>query len=85
MPNVASEARRGGGRVGRREEQAGKDEHRRGRVNVEIEKLDGRADQAGEEHLAGRVERARLPWRACSWAACYPKIRRSPGTYVGIS
>ena len=46
---------RGGGRVGRGKEQLGKYEHRRGRVDVEVEELDGGADEAGEQHLAGAV------------------------------
>ena len=47
---------RGGRRIGRRKEQPGKDEHRRGRVDVEIEELDRRADQAGKQHLPRRVQ-----------------------------
>ena len=43
-------------RVGCREEQPGKDEYRGRRVNIEVEELDGRADQAREEHLARRIE-----------------------------
>ncbi len=57
IPNVASEASVADGRIGRWKEQAGKHEHRRSRVNIEIEELDGRADQAGEQHLARRVDR----------------------------
>ncbi len=52
---------RGGGRVGRRKEQPGKNEHCRGRVNVEIEELDGGADEAGEQHLARRIDRRMGP------------------------
>ena len=36
-----------------------KHQHRRGGVDVEVEELDGRADQAGEQHLARRVDRSR--------------------------
>ena len=52
---------RGGGRIGRGEKQFGEDQHRRGRVDIEVEKLDGRADQAGKQHLRGLIES-----RACA-------------------
>src|SRR5204863_218329 len=47
---------RGRGRIRGREKQPWKHEHRRGRVNVEIEEFDRRADQAGEQHLARTVD-----------------------------
>ena len=48
---------RGGRRIRRRKEQARKDEHRRRGVDVEVEELDRGADQAGEQHLSGTVDR----------------------------
>ena len=53
MPKVASEASRAESRVGGGEKERGKDQHRGGGIDVEVEELDGRADQAGEEHLRG--------------------------------
>ena len=51
----ARQGRRRG--VGGREEQPRKHQHRRGGVDVEVEELDGGADQAGEQHLLRRVDR----------------------------
>src|SRR6185437_6947665 len=48
------EARRSG--ISRREEEAGKDENRRGGEDVEIEELDGGADEAGDEHLGRGID-----------------------------
>ena len=55
-PNVASEASvaEAGSDAGKNK--LGKDEHRRRRVNVEIEKLNGRADHAGKEDFTRRVD-----------------------------
>ena len=48
-------------------EQLGKHEHRGGCVDVEVEELDRRADQAGKQHLARRVDGLICPWSAvCS-------------------
>src|SRR5581483_10948595 len=44
------------GRVGGREEQTREDEHRRRRVDVEIEELDGGTNQAREQHLRRAVD-----------------------------
>ena len=46
---------RGRRRVGRRKEQPRKHQHRRGGVNIEVEELDGGADQAGKQHLARAI------------------------------
>ena len=46
------------GRIRLRKEQARKDQHRGGRVDVEIEELDRGADQAREQHLRRSVDRA---------------------------
>ena len=43
-------------RIGLREEQRRKDQHRGGGVNVEVEELDRRADQAGEQDLCRAVD-----------------------------
>ena len=51
-------------RIRRRKEQARKHEHGRRRVDVEIEELDRRADQAGKEHLVRSVD-GRPIFRAC--------------------
>ena len=56
IANVASEAS-----VAEAGSDAGKnklreDQHRRRRVDVEVEELDRRADQAGKQHLAGPVD-----------------------------
>ena len=56
-PKRRQRGERGRGRIGRREEQPRKDEHRGGGVDIEIEELDSRANQAGEEDLARRVDR----------------------------
>ena len=54
-PEGGERRERGRRRVRRRKEQAGKDEHRGGRVDVEVEELDGRADEAGKQHLSRPV------------------------------
>jgi len=47
---------RGGGGIGRRKEEAGKDQHGGGGVDVEVEELDGGADEAGEEDLVWGID-----------------------------
>ena len=47
--------------IGGRKEQPREDEHRRGRVDVEVEELDRRADQAGEQHLPRGIDGLRSP------------------------
>jgi hypothetical protein len=42
--------------IGSWKEQPRKDDHRGSRVDVKVEELDRRADQAGKEHLARRVD-----------------------------
>ena len=56
-PKRRQRGERGGGRVGRGKKQPGKDQHRRRRVDIEVEELDGGANQAGEQHLARPVNR----------------------------
>ena len=46
----------GRGGVGSGKEQPGKNQHRGGSVNVEIEELDRGADQAGKKDLARRID-----------------------------
>ena len=57
MPNVASDASVADAGSDGRKEQLREHEDSRGRVDVEVEELDGRADEAGEQHLAGPVDR----------------------------
>jgi hypothetical protein len=44
-----------GNRIGRRKEQSREHEHGRGGIDVEVEELDGRADEACKQHLSGAV------------------------------
>jgi hypothetical protein len=54
MAKMASDASRCGG-VGGRKEQLWEDDDRGGGVDVEVEELDGGADETGKEHLQRRV------------------------------
>ena len=56
IAKVASDASVADGRIGRWKEQPREDEDRRGRVDVEVEELDGGADQAREQDLRGCVD-----------------------------
>ena len=70
-----------GGRsgIGRREEQPRKDEDGGGRVNVEVEELDGRADKAREQDLSGGVDRrASGQCRTHAESIVYDPIARVP-------
>ena len=55
MPNVASDASVADGRIGRGKEETRKHQHRRRGVDVEVEELDARADETGQEHLRRTV------------------------------
>ena len=56
IANVANDASVAVAGIGCREKQPRKDQHRCGRVNVEVEEFDRRADQAREQDLARRIE-----------------------------
>lgn len=61
MAKVASEASVVGG-VSTGEEQFGEDDDRGGGINVEVEELDGGADETGEEYLGARVRLLFSAW-----------------------
>jgi hypothetical protein len=56
MPKVASEASVEETGIGRREEEAREDKHRRRGIDVKVKKLDGGSYHAGEEDLARRID-----------------------------
>ena len=86
---------RGGGGVRRRKKQPWKHEHRGRRVDVEIEELDGRADQARKQHLTRRVQgsrrrshggdRIRYRWRGvANWVILGAPAFLSPSPNSGL-
>ena len=68
-----------GGRLRSREEQLREHQHRGGGVDVEIEELDGGADQAGEQDPAGRRGCAHRRSAGVAVAGRFWQIGTSPG------
>ena len=84
IANVASEASvaEAGSDAGK--EQPGEDEHRGGRVDVEVEELDRRADQAGEQHLARPVHRLVNHRALCRHVPLTLLLRQRIGTQLEV-